>query len=157
MRWPSSGWPTYADSSNVASGPRRGRIHREVVRAQTFGDYAQRWVAERELKPRSRQEYERLYRKYIAEPLGPIPLRSLHVAAVRAEYAAMGTTQAEKFKLYRHVQSICDTAVRDGLLSANLYQLNLKQPDRQVEPVILEPAEVAAAADVIARSTAPWC
>src|SRR5262245_7263680 len=62
----------------------------------------------------------------------------------------MGTTQAEKFRLYRHVQSICDTAVRDGLLSPNPCQLNLKQPDRQVEPVILENAEVAAAADVIA-------
>src|SRR4051812_31856166 len=128
----------------------KDRLHREVVRAQTFGDYAQRWVAQRELKPRSRAEYQRLYAKYVAEPLGAIPLRSLDAAAVRGWYAGLGCSTGEKFKLYRHLHSICTTAVADGLLSPNPCQLNLKAPDRQVDPVILDPAEVAAAADVIA-------
>jgi hypothetical protein len=72
----------------------RDRVHREVVRAQTFGDYAQRWVEERTLKDSSRKEYKRLYTTFIADMLGPIPLRSLDAAAVRTWFASLDTTGA---------------------------------------------------------------
>jgi integrase len=51
--------------------------------------------------------------------------------------------------VYWHLHSICDTAVGDGLLAPNPCQLNVKKPARQIEPVTLEPAQVAAAVKVI--------
>ena len=54
--------------------PPRTRVHREVLRAQTVGEYAQRWIAERPLKKSSRSEYLRMYHSFIEDALGPIPL-----------------------------------------------------------------------------------
>src|SRR6476469_9003406 len=51
----------------------------------------------------------------------------------------------------RHVHAICATAVADGLLSPNPCQLNVKKPEHLVKPIILAPAEISAAAGIIAR------
>src|SRR6476661_8787272 len=51
--------------------PPKDRLHREVVRAQTFGDYATRWIDERGLKESSRKEYRRLHASFITDVLGP--------------------------------------------------------------------------------------
>ena len=143
--------------------PPRDRLHREVVRAQTFGDYVTRWIDERDLKESSRKEYRRLLAGFIADTLGPVPLHALDAPAVRAWFAGLQTTPHRKHKVYWFLHSICATAVSDGLLSPNPCQLNIKKPERQVKPVILEPEEVAAAAGIItARYRAPaliaaWC
>jgi integrase len=123
--------------------PPKVRIHREVLRAETFGDYATRWIEERNLKESSRIEYRRLYRNLIADELGPIPLHALNAAAVRGWFARMDTAPARKHKTYGLLHSITATAVSDGLLAPNPCTLTVKKPPRQVKPVILEPAKVA--------------
>ena len=126
------------------------RIRREVIRAQTFGDFATRWIEERNIKESSRVEYRRLLKNFITDTLGPLPLHALDAQAVRAWYAALDTTPHRKFKVYWFLHSICATAVSDGLLSPNPCQMNVKKPDRIVTPGILEDEEVEAAVNVIA-------
>jgi integrase len=130
--------------------PPKTRIHREVLKAQTFGDYATRWIAERPLKESSRREYERMYRSFMADELGPIPLHALDAATVRAWFANLDTTPARKHKTYGRLASIVGTAVSDGLLSPNPCQLNVSKPPRQLKPAELTPAEVAQLASNIA-------
>jgi integrase len=144
--------------------PPRNRASREAFRAQTFGDYAARWLTERTLKESSRVDYERLHKKYVTDVLGPVPLHALDAATVRTWFAGLDTTEHRKFKLYWHLHSICATAVSDGLISPNPCALNVRKPARQVKPVILKPDELAAAVNVLEpqRLRAPllimaWC
>jgi hypothetical protein len=119
--------------------PPRNRAAREAFRAQTFGDYAQRWITERDLKQSSRVEYQRLHKKYITDVLGPVPLHALDAATVRAWYAGLDTTAHRKFKLYWHLRSILATAVSDGLISPNPCQLNVRKPSARSSPPSLNP------------------
>jgi integrase len=136
---------------------------REVVRSQTWGQYHRRWIKERRIKESSRKEYTRLYETYIAEALDSVPIYALDAATVRSWFAGLDTTVHRKHKAYWHLNSVCVTAVADGLMSPNPCQLNVPKPDRIVKPVILEPQEVAAAADIIAGKyralalIAAWC
>jgi integrase len=143
--------------------PPRDRMRREVIRAQSFGDYAKQWIEERTLKDSSRIEYRRLLKNHIADELGHLPLHALDAAQVRTWFANLDTTAHRKFKVYGLLHSICATAVSDGLLSPNPCQMSPKRPARQVKPIILEPAEVAASADEITPQyralalIAAWC
>lgn len=118
------------------------RIHRQVLRAQTFGDYATRWIDERPLKESSRREYRRMYASFMKDTLGPIPLHALDAATVRTWYASMDTTDTRKFKTYGRLHSIVATAVSDGLLSPNPCDLTVKRPPRKIKPAELTAAEV---------------
>lgn len=144
--------------------PPKQRLHREVVRAQTLGAYADEWVEQRPIKESSKRDYRYQIKTHVTDVLGPIPLRALDAAAVRAWYAGLDTTQYGKFKVYNLLRSICSTAVGDGLLSPNPCQLKVKKPDRQVKPVVHEPADVAAAVNVLGQPRytalaliALWC
>src|SRR6185312_3971561 len=123
--------------------PPKTRVHREVMRAQTFGEYATRWIEERPLKESSRREYRRMYASFMSDTLGPVPLHALDAATVRTWFASLDTTAHRKFKTYGRLHSIVATAVSDGLLSPNPCDLVVKKPPRKVKPAELTPAEVA--------------
>jgi len=129
--------------------PPKARIHRDVLRAQTVGDYMTRWIEERPLKESSRREYRRMYESFVKDTLGPVPLHALTADAVRTWYAQIDTTEARRFKTYGRLHSVMATAVADGLVSPNPCQLSLKRPARQVKPAELTPAEVAQLANNI--------
>lgn len=141
----------------------RDRNHREVVRAQTFGDYVARWIEERNIADSSKSDYRRHLKVITETGLAAIPLRSLDAAKARTWRSSLDTTDNGKFKIWMFLHSVCATAVGDGLLSPNPFGEKMKKPAVQVEVVYLDPPEVAAAADVIRpRFRAPalianWC
>ncbi|XTP33137.1 tyrosine-type recombinase/integrase [Mycobacterium sp. TJFP1] len=145
--------------------PPRDRVHREVVRAQTFGEYAERWVTERDIKDSSKRDYRRQLARFVNDDLGRVPLRSLDPATVRRWLAGLEATDHAKHKVYNLCHSIAATAVGDGLLSPNPFATSsVKKPARKVKPVILDVAEVASTVGAIAeeRFRAPaliglWC
>jgi integrase len=145
--------------------PPMARVHREVMQAQTFGAYAERWITERTIKETSKHDYRRQVKAFVADDLGAIPLRALDAAAVRSWFSNLDTTAHAKHKVYNLCHSICATAVGDGLLAPNPFKpATVRKPARQVKPVILDPAEVAAAVKVLEpqRFRAPvliatWC
>jgi integrase len=86
----------------------------------TFGDYSRRWLADRDLKPRTRAHYQSLLDNHIDPTFEKLPIGSITPSAVRAWHAdlAVGhpTLRSHAYSLLR---SILGTAVGDELLDAN--------------------------------------
>ena len=79
-------------------------------------DYARRWVAERTLKPRTREEYERHLRLHIGPYLGTIAVKDVtpqHIRTWRASIQADGIGHSTVAKTYRILHAIFATAADD--------------------------------------------
>ena len=92
-----------------------------VSGTRSFDDYARTWLAERQLKPRTRAHYSSLLDKQILLTFGRTPVRSISPTMVRRWYAGLSpdapTLRAHAYGLLR---AILQTAVYDGE--------NLRQP-----------------------------
>lgn len=131
--------------------PPRERAAERKARAITVGEYADRWIEHRNVKPRTRSMYNDLLRLHIKPKLGKVPLGSLTPDAVRVWFSSLGTEHTRRNShAYGLLNAICNTAVADGLIERNPCQLpRVMNPTRKREPVILTPAEVAVLADAI--------
>ncbi len=87
---------------------------------RTFGDYAEAWWADRDIKPRTRAHYRTLLDQRILPPLGPVTMRDVTPLTVRAWYSTLPkdrpTTRAHAYSL---VRAIFATAVGDEVVTAN--------------------------------------
>jgi integrase len=122
------------------------------VKAETVADYAKRWIAERKLRPRTRDGYESTLRLHI-EPtaLGRTPIAALTPQAVRAWYAGLGDThRTRNAHCYALLHGICATAVVDGLLTVNPCHIvgAMNTPTKR-QPVVPTVAQLAALADAM--------
>jgi integrase len=115
------------------------RVAEVVAQHITLADYADTWIRERNVKPRTRIGYESLWDNHIA-PMGKVPLVHLTPESVpRRNSHAYGLLHA-----------ILATAVTDQLIPANPANLSrVMNPPTKRQPVILDVAEVAALADAI--------
>jgi integrase len=127
------------------------RVAEKKARAVTLGEYAQTWIDERHVKPRTRIGYQALLDCHIAPALGPVPLKNLTPESVRGWFALLGTEQVRRNShAYGLLHAICKTAVDDGLIVANPCNIpRVMNPPRKREPVILSVGEIAALADAI--------
>jgi len=86
----------------------------------TVAEYAERWMASRELKPRTRADYRALLTNKILPTLGGQPLGAVTPTAVRAWYSnldpAKPTIRAHAYGLLRTIYS---TAVTDEYVATN--------------------------------------
>ena len=88
--------------------------------ARTVADYAEVWLAGRELKPRTRSEYRRILDSKIIPSLGPLELAAVTPAAVRAWYQGMDPARkTARAHAYALVRTLLGGAVEDELLEAN--------------------------------------
>lgn len=128
----------------------------EKITLVPLADYADTWVQRRRvkggpLKPRTRALYESLLANHIKPALGRVAVGNLTVKAVNAWHAGLTVEQATRNKhAYSLLKSICETAVKEGLLERNPCQIDgaLDAP-RKRDPILLEIPEVAALADAI--------
>lgn len=116
------------------------------ARTQTLADYAGPWLAQRALKPRTREHYGHLLHALILPDLGPVPLAALTPARVRAWHATLSpgkpTMRAHGYSLLR---TILNTAVTDELINANpctIRSAGSAKRVHQVKPASLD--EIAA-------------
>lgn len=91
----------------------------EKVRA-TFGDYAETWLADRQLKPTTRSHYRSLLDNQILPTFRGAPLKAITPAMVRRWHASLPadrpTLRAHAYGLLR---AIMQTALHDGEVGAN--------------------------------------
>jgi integrase len=127
------------------------RVAEAKAKAVTLGEYAVRWIEHRNIKPRTRIQYEALYERHIKRPLGKVPLKNVTPETVRAWYAGLGSEATRRNShAYGLLHAICGTAVADSLIVANPCQIpRVMNPPRKREPVILDVAEVGQLADAI--------
>jgi integrase len=89
-------------------------------RTLTLGGYAQTWLAQRDLKERTREHYRWLYETHIARPLGRLPIASITADDVRAWYANLDkSTPTLRSHCYGLLRTIMGTALTDGKIPAN--------------------------------------
>lgn len=128
-------------------------------------DWAESWLVERDLTPKTRALYRDLLDSRILPALGDEKLTNITPAAVRAWYAGMGKTHPTRTAhTYSLLRTILGTAVSDGLLTVNPCQIARagKAPKRR-EIEVLTPAELAAVVDEmpdrykVAVLLAAWC
>ena len=98
-----------------------------AAKAGTFGPYATAWLADRKLKPTTRQHYSRLLEQHIYPTFEHLPLSEITPALVRAWFASIDgktrqrpngtpTLRSHAYGLFR---TILATAVEDREIQVN--------------------------------------
>lgn len=86
----------------------------------TFAEYAETWLRDRDLKPRTRSHYRHLLDKQLLPRFGQLRPAGITPDAVRDWHARTGTqTPTLRAHSYSLLRAILTTAVQDGLLDAN--------------------------------------
>jgi len=122
------------------------------MKSETVADYAKRWIAERKLRPRTREGYESKLRLHITPTaLGRTPIADLTAQAVRSWYAGLGDThRTRNAHAYAMLHAVCATAVGDGLLTANPCQIiGAMNTPTQRQAVIPTVGQLAALAEAV--------
>lgn len=86
----------------------------------TFQDYSKTWMAQRDLKDRTREHYEKLLEDHIVPTFGALPITSITADDVRAWHAKLGTkTPTLRAHCYGLLRTIMGTALSDGKIKVN--------------------------------------
>src|SRR5688572_5139130 len=116
--WLAKEWALVNSDGWVA--PKRRVELAERLAPPTFGEYARQWLTDRSLKPRTREGYEHLLRRYLEPEFGELLVSDLTPALVRRWWAGLSpdhpTVNARAYALLR---AILTTAVTDELLASN--------------------------------------
>jgi integrase len=99
------------------TAPKARRLAEERV---TFGQFADAWLDQRDLKPGTRELYRSLLDKQILSTFGPLSLADITPATVRMWFGSYGNkTPAYRARAYQVLRAIFETAVSDELIAAN--------------------------------------
>lgn len=91
----------------------------EAAKPRTFGDYAEAWVRDRTLKPRTRAHYTALLAGPLA-PWGDVPLPAIRPDRVREWYAGLDPERPTlRSHAYGLLRTILGEALKDDLIAAN--------------------------------------
>jgi integrase len=116
----------------------------------TFGEYAAGWLADRDLKPRTRELYRSLLDRRILPTFADTPLTALTPSQVRRWHADQGAaTPTARTHAYGLLKGILATAVADEHLAANPCRIRGAGTVRRVHkirPATLAELEVLVAA-----------
>ena len=115
-----------------------GKATAQAERARTIADYAEEWLASRDVKIRTADEYRRLLAGPLAE-LATLSLGTLTAARVRSWNGALLATgrKTQAARAYGLLSSIMKTAVDDGILDATPCRIpgaQSKSTGRRVTP-----------------------
>lgn len=85
-----------------------------------FREYAEKWMANRQLKDRTREHYDSLLDQYLYDAFGSWPLSSITADDVRSWHAKFGTDRPTiRAHAYGLLRAILGTALSDGKISVN--------------------------------------
>ena len=148
-------FPTKADAraflAGVETDLKRGHYVDPSAGRITFAEYADWWIEQRPLRPRTRETYDSQL-KHLLIAFGPAQLGSITSADVRTWHGRLSKTELHPntvSKIYRLLRSILTTAVDDGVLSANPARIRGASKERAVERPLLTWDDVVALANAI--------
>jgi integrase len=115
-------------------------------------EYGERWIAERKLSVRTREEHARTFRLHIAPFLGAKPVGEMSTELVRwwrATLLSEGRSEIRVAKAYKLLRSIMYTAVDDGRVKRNPCRVKGADQEHSPERPIATVVEVFALADLM--------
>jgi len=109
---------------------------RTAAEVLTFGAYAETWLADRDLKPRTRELYRSLLDRRILPTFADVTLTAITPAAVRRWYVYQPTaTPTARAHAYGLLKGICATAVADEHLAANPCRIRAAGTSKRVHKI----------------------
>jgi integrase len=135
----------------------------KALTSATVSEFAQEWLSQRHLTPKTRALYRDLLNSRILPALGDEILRTVTPAMVRAWWIGLGKeTPTRNTHAYQLLKAIFNTAREDKLITENPCQIKMRPPKpRDVKP--LTPAELVKVAEKMpehyraAVAVAAWC
>ena len=117
----------------------------------TFAEYAEQWLAQRELKDRTREHYRKLLDQHLLKaPFASMPLSSITSDDVRNWYTRFGTkTPTLRAHCYGLLRTIMSTALSDGKIKATpcvIRGAGTAKRVKKIKPATLEELEIITAA-----------
>lgn len=120
----------------ISSGAWDPPAGRKAAQSLTFGAYAERWLSNRDLKPRTRSHYRSLLDQHILPLLGDVPLKALSGELIRDWYADLDRTKPTlRAHSYGLLRSILMTAVEDEKISTNPAHIRGAGTSRRVKRI----------------------
>jgi integrase len=107
-------WLTLIDSEIIRgewAPPETGEVQ--------LSDYGKKWIAERKLAPRTRENYEDLFRLHIRPHLGALMIGSVKPATIRTWRKRLldgGTPEPQAVKAYCVLRAMFNTAIKEDQL-----------------------------------------
>lgn len=131
--------------------PPKERLEASLVARETFGVYADRWLAQRtRLKPRTRAEYERLLT--LLEPtFAQVPVHRITRADVKAWHSTFCVDRpTQRARTFALLKTIMKEAVSDGLIDKNPVEINGASTVERARTIeVLSPYELHLLADAM--------
>lgn len=140
------------EQAGIAAGTWLSPTTRTSVthRAVTFGQYAERWLTRRDLKPRTRDHYASLLERQILPTFGETPLKVITSEAVRDWHDDLDRTRPTlKAHAYGLLRTILATAVSDERIAVNPCHIRgagVTRRARKIRPASLVELEALTAA-----------
>lgn len=154
--------------SGVHADIARGRwvdpATKRAARVPRLDEYAAAWLAQRNIKPRTRAHYRQLLDRHLAPTFGDVPLTAITPAAVRTWHANLTTGPTARAHAYSLLRTILGTAVDDGVITVQ--PCRIRSAGKVERAVRIEPAtmeELAALAELMPARLrlivplAAWC
>jgi len=133
--------------------------------ALSLAAYANQWIAQRDIRPRTAAQYRSLLDRAVLPKLGSLPLHTITGDDIRAWYAKLDkSTPTWRAQAYGLLRTICGDAVRDGKLAAqpcNIRGAGSVKRARTIKPATL--AELTKLTDLMPEqyramvTLAAWC
>lgn len=126
--------------------PPAERLRKDAASALTLRDYAEKWIAERDLADGTRSLYRTRLRVNIYPMFEDVPVADITPALVRGWWAAQGKQYpVARRQAYALMRSIFNTAIDDKLVAENPCRIEQKAPEeRDVEAITPEELAVVA-------------
>jgi len=116
----------------------------------TFAQYAEHWLAERDLKDRTREHYRKLLDQHLLPAFGQLPLASITSEDVRTWHARFGgNTPTLRAHCYGLLRTLMGAAASDGKAAVNPCVIRGAGTARRVHrirPATLDELEIITAA-----------
>ncbi len=136
--------------SGVETDMARGDWTDPLLGKITLAEYGVRWITERKLSARTREEHARTFRLHVAPFLGTMMLGDIGTDTVRTWRATLlreSRTEIRVAKAYKLLRSILFTAVDDGRIKRNPCRIKGADQEHSPERPIATVVEVFALAD----------
>ena len=110
----------------------------------TLRAYSDKWIQQRQLRPRTRAHYESMLERLILPELGDAKIVTLTPAKIRQWHAELGAGHPTRnAHAYALLHAICSTAVQDEVLDANPCRIRAAmQTKRKRDVDVIGPAQV---------------
>lgn len=114
---------------------------RPKAKPLTFAAYAERWLAERDVKPRTRDHYQTILDKFLIPAFGEQRLTDITATEVATWHAGLITGKVYRAHAYSLLRTITRDAVAQGLLVAS--PCVIRGAGRAERTVKIRPASLA--------------